>query len=113
MPYTKTYGEGEGKASAKWLKISGDLVVTGNSNFHINSLEEEDLEELGGVEYRALRVLGYVVTLVSRLSLLILLLKRLAVFHIDSVDPLHCNCWLAIQLWDLRRGVPKSVQGCT
>ena len=65
MPYTKTLGEGEGKRSTKWLKISGDLVVTGNSNFHTETLSTEDLEELGGVEYRALNALLWIVAGVS------------------------------------------------
>lgn len=39
--------------------------VTRNSKFNIDDLTDDQLEEIGGVEYRALRVLGYLVAAVS------------------------------------------------
>lgn len=39
--------------------------VARNSKFHIDDLSDDQLEEMGGVEYRALRVLGYLVAAVS------------------------------------------------
>jgi Trk/Ktr/HKT type cation transporter len=48
---------------ASWLKFD-ELVVGRNSLFHTNRLTDEQLEEIGGVEYRALRLLSYLVAFV-------------------------------------------------
>lgn len=42
-----------------------DLSTGRNSDFHTESLSDNQLEFLGGTEYRALRWLSYVVPLVS------------------------------------------------
>ncbi|CDO70946.1 hypothetical protein BN946_scf184829.g55 [Trametes cinnabarina] len=48
----------------KWLSDSlKDLVIGRNSEFYIEELTDEQLEELGGIEYRALRLLSYIVIL--------------------------------------------------
>ncbi len=50
--------------SSKWL--SGfNLDVGRNSHFYTETLTDEQLEYLGGAEYRALRVLSYLVPAVS------------------------------------------------
>lgn len=46
--------------SVPWLEFDG-LVVGRNSNFHTESLTDNQLEEIGGAEYRALRLLSYLV----------------------------------------------------
>ncbi|KAF8576740.1 TrkH-domain-containing protein [Ramaria rubella] len=43
-----------------WLNFD-ILVVSRNSLFHTHILSDEELEEIGGVEYRALRLLSYLV----------------------------------------------------
>lgn len=50
--------------NVRWLNFSG-LVVGRNSNFHTESLTDEQLEDIGGAEYRALRLLSYLVPSVS------------------------------------------------
>ncbi|KAK0497879.1 potassium transporter [Armillaria luteobubalina] len=55
MPYTSTL---EAKRT-KWLDF--DLDVGRNSNFYTETLTDEQLEKIGGAEYRALRVLSYLV----------------------------------------------------
>jgi hypothetical protein len=40
-------------------------VVGRNSRFFTEELDDEDLEKIGGVEYRALRLLSYAVAAVS------------------------------------------------
>ncbi|KAL0952812.1 hypothetical protein HGRIS_007037 [Hohenbuehelia grisea] len=45
---------------ASWLNFDG-LVVGRNSDFHTETLSDEQVEEIGGVEYRALRLLSYFV----------------------------------------------------
>ncbi|KAJ8090446.1 hypothetical protein PM082_019044 [Marasmius tenuissimus] len=57
MPYTQTLE----KEKTKWLNF--DLDVGRNSNFRIDELTDEQLEEIGGVEYMALRYLSYLVPL--------------------------------------------------
>lgn len=54
---------------ARWLpeSISG-LVIGRNSRFWVHELSDEELEVIGGVEYRALRVLSYLVAAVRSLS---------------------------------------------
>lgn len=52
-----------------WLKFDG-LVVGRNSLFHTDRLTNEQLEEIGGVEYRALRVLSYIIPFVCFLVIL-------------------------------------------
>ncbi|KAL7423539.1 hypothetical protein Q5752_001119 [Cryptotrichosporon argae] len=48
--------------SARWLPDGlGNLVVGRNSRFFTEELDDEELEQLGGVEYRALRLLSYLV----------------------------------------------------
>lgn len=116
IPYTKTLGEGEGKGlPPKWLKISGDLVVTGNGYFHTETLSTADLEELGGVEYRALRLLSYVVALVSDSSLAFCLVTMLRdyneVLHFHSTLHIHRYCILVVEVIDVRFCLPESAQG--
>ncbi|KAK1234440.1 hypothetical protein PQX77_002361 [Marasmius sp. AFHP31] len=57
MPYTQTLEKG----NTKWLNF--DLDVGRNSNFRIDELTDDQLEEIGGVEYMALRYLSYLVPL--------------------------------------------------
>ena len=55
------------KASmARWMpaRMSG-LVIGRNSRFYTEELDDNQLEEVGGVEYRALRLLSYLVPTVS------------------------------------------------
>ncbi|KAK0462994.1 potassium transporter [Desarmillaria tabescens] len=55
MPYTSTLEA----SKTKWLNF--DLDVGPNSNFYTEILTDEQLEAIGGAEYRALRVLSYLV----------------------------------------------------
>ena len=49
-----------------WLPDSIDgLIVGRNSEFYTDELTDEQLEHLGGIEYRALRFLSYLVPAVS------------------------------------------------
>ncbi|KAK1220584.1 hypothetical protein PQX77_016636 [Marasmius sp. AFHP31] len=57
IPYTQTLEGGK----SKWLNF--DLDVGRNSNFRIDELTDDQLEEIGGVEYMALRYLSYLVPL--------------------------------------------------
>lgn len=51
---------------ATWLPENiGGLVVGRNSRFFTEELDDEEVEQLGGVEYRALRLLSYFVFFVS------------------------------------------------
>jgi len=53
-------------AVARWMpERLGGLVIGRNSRFFSEELDDEELEELGGVEYRALRLLSYLVPAVS------------------------------------------------
>ncbi|KAI0761664.1 TrkH-domain-containing protein [Trametes elegans] len=48
----------------KWLSDSlKDLVIGRNSDFYTDELTDEQLEELGGIEYQALKLLSYIVIL--------------------------------------------------
>ena len=47
-------------SSEPWLNFSG-LVVARNSDFRTDSLSDEQLEDIGGAEYKALRLLSYLV----------------------------------------------------
>ncbi|KAK0201093.1 potassium transporter [Desarmillaria ectypa] len=55
MPYTSTLEA----SKTKWLDFN--LDVGRNSNFYTETLTDEQLEMIGGAEYRALRVLSYLV----------------------------------------------------
>jgi len=49
-----------------WLPSSIDgLIVGRNSEFYTDQLTDEQLERLGGIEYRALRFLSYFIFAVS------------------------------------------------
>ena len=51
---------------ASWMPEKlGGLVVGRNSRFFSEELDDEELEQLGGVEYRALRLLSYLVPAVG------------------------------------------------
>ncbi|WVQ71337.1 hypothetical protein IAR50_000865 [Cryptococcus sp. DSM 104548] len=48
---------------AKWLPEGlGRIVVGRNSRFYTEELDDAELEQIGGVEYRALRLLSYLVS---------------------------------------------------
>ncbi|KAF9265108.1 TrkH-domain-containing protein [Marasmius fiardii PR-910] len=51
------------RTNTKWLNF--DLTVGRNSDFKIDDLTDEQLEEIGGVEYIALRYLSYLVPLLQ------------------------------------------------
>ncbi|KDQ12110.1 hypothetical protein BOTBODRAFT_34725 [Botryobasidium botryosum FD-172 SS1] len=71
-----------------WLSFDG-LKVLRNSNFHIDSLTDEQLEQIGGTEYRALRFLGYFIPMyfigTQLLSFLIFAPYLIATSRYDSV----------------------------
>ncbi|KAF7345041.1 Potassium transporter [Mycena venus] len=58
LPFTETLGAKE----VPWLSFDG-LVVGRNSAFHTETLSDDQLEFIGGVEYRALRLLSYFIPL--------------------------------------------------
>jgi hypothetical protein len=47
-----------------WLERIDKLVIWRNSDFRTETLSDEQLEELGGAEYKALTMLSYVVPVV-------------------------------------------------
>jgi hypothetical protein len=52
--------------AARWMPDTlASLVVGRNSRFFTEELDDEELELIGGVEYRALRLLSYAVAAVS------------------------------------------------
>jgi len=61
------YGRNHGRRRyLSWLPGSIDgLIVGRNSEFFTDQLTDEQLEHLGGIEYRALRFLSYFVFAVS------------------------------------------------
>lgn len=59
LPYKTTL---EGR-NTPWFSFE-TLVVGRNSDFRTETLSDEEVEELGGVEYRALRLLSYLVPIV-------------------------------------------------
>lgn len=55
---------------ARWMPDTlTSLVVGRNSRFFTEELDDDDLEQIGGVEYRALRLLSYFVSAVSPYSI--------------------------------------------
>lgn len=55
---------------ARWMPDTlTHLVVGRNSRFFSEELDDDDLEQIGGVEYRALRLLSYFIAAVGLLSL--------------------------------------------
>jgi hypothetical protein len=59
MPYTETLTA----AQVPWISFDG-LVIGRNSAFRTETLSDDQLEFIGGVEYRALRLLSYAIPLV-------------------------------------------------
>ncbi|KAJ3743179.1 potassium transporter [Lentinula detonsa] len=57
IPYTRTV---EG-TNVSWLSPSAEIVVGRNSDFHVETLSDDLVEQIGGVEYVALRWLSYMV----------------------------------------------------
>lgn len=83
--------------------------MTRNGNFQTERLSTEDLEDLGGVEYRALRVLAYVVGLVStHLALFLCQSDYPIVLRSGSVDTVHRYSFLAFSFGNIRFGVPGA-----
>lgn len=74
LPHTTTLmsshftGTREDARRAPWLPFDG-LIVRRNSFFHTDRLTDEQLEAVGGVEYRALRFLSYFVIFVGSFCL--------------------------------------------
>lgn len=62
IPYSRTV---EGN-DVSWLTSNAHIVVGRNSDFHVETLADELVEQIGGIEYVALRWLSYIVPLVSR-----------------------------------------------
>ena len=62
-----TYGRNQGQRRyLSWLPGSIDgLIVGRNSEFFTDQLTDDQLEHLGGIEYRALRFLSYFIFAVS------------------------------------------------
>ncbi|KAF7302799.1 Potassium transporter [Mycena kentingensis (nom. inval.)] len=56
LPFTETLEANK----VPWLRFDG-LVVGRNSAFHTETLTDEQVEDIGGVEYRALRLLSYLI----------------------------------------------------
>jgi hypothetical protein len=55
--------------AARWMPDTlASLVVGRNSRFFTEELDDEELEQIGGVEYRALRLLSYAVAAVSPIT---------------------------------------------
>ena len=64
VPATTMDAEFQGPTQrVPWL-MNAVITVGRNSRFHTEGLTDAHLEEIGGVEYRALRVLGYLVAAV-------------------------------------------------
>lgn len=59
LPHVQTLEE----QKVPWLNFNG-LVVGRNSDFQTETLTDEQLEDIGGAEYRALRYLSYLVPMV-------------------------------------------------
>lgn len=120
VPRVET-GEEEGGWSAalmsgvaKWMPDTlTHLVVGRNSRFFTEELDDEELEQIGGVEYRALRLLSYAVSavcpnLVSKASS-----ANVCVVHLSLPDdPICHHCHLPVTSWYLGCGFP-GVIGCT
>lgn len=64
-----THDRGENTRTAPWLTFD-ELVVGRNSDFHTQKLNSMQLEELGGIEYRALILLSYLIPAVRGAHLL-------------------------------------------
>jgi len=73
---TKPSGDSEGMwggmitGAARWMPDTlASLVVGRNSRFFTEELDDEQLEQIGGVEYRALRLLSYAVAAVNQIPI--------------------------------------------
>nr|ODN93176.1 potassium ion transporter [Cryptococcus depauperatus CBS 7841] len=62
--HEESWGEAFVGTMAKWMPegLQG-LIIGRNSRFWTEELEDEELEQIGGVEYRALRTLSYLIPL--------------------------------------------------
>jgi hypothetical protein len=83
-------------SSVPWLKFSS-LVVGRNSDFRTDSLTDEQLENIGGAEYRALRLLSYLVpavwVFISFRPLVGLNMDRLVLYWVPP-----CRCLIVFAL---------------
>lgn len=52
-------------AKTPWLSDLTDLITGRNSDFRTETMTDEQLEEVGGAEYKALRLLSYLVPMVG------------------------------------------------
>ena len=95
--------------------ISFDAIVGRNSAFY--SLTNEQLEELGGVEYRALNVLLWLLTVVSDFDSVspVILSKNIGAFPLQIVPrwyPDHCfhrNCTIYVDVQVVQRFHTSSI----
>lgn len=64
-----TFGDRVRARVAEWMPEGLEHLVIGrNSRFYTEELEADVIEQLGGVEYRALRMLSYLIPLVSHVG---------------------------------------------
>lgn len=90
-------------SSIPWLNFSG-LSVGRNSYFHTNTLTADQVEEIGGTEYRALRLLSYLVPayfVVTQLAAVLLFMPWLSSVstydHVFEAQPrLVSKPWFSI-----------------
>lgn len=78
IPYIQTMSAKD----VPWLNF--DLITGPNSDFHTESLSDEQIEEIGGTEYKALRLLSYFVPLVGRFPLAVSLEADLSKYFVIS-----------------------------
>jgi hypothetical protein len=91
-----------------WLNFSG-LITGRNSDFRIETLSDDQVEELGGTEYRALRLLSYLIPAVSSSNLQRLDDTKLRlVLHLDASNGFHPLRTVAIEHLTVRHFVRGS-----
>jgi hypothetical protein len=115
---TVTYWRSRGqRGHLSWLPDSIDgLIVGRNSEFYTDELTDEQLEHLGGIEYRALRYLSYFVFIVSvetsRYWPLLTIYKP-QVFRGIQPHTLHDHCPLVADEVHVRRRLCGPAQTCS
>ena len=101
---------------ASWMpeKLSG-LVIGRNSRFFTEELDDEELEQIGGVEYRALRLLSYLVPAVRVRPFLMStalnnsICSSFSSFHLSSLPFISLKRLSGIPCLKLRRASNRTM----